>query len=170
LFVLRRGKGISLLELMVVFAIISILALAAIPLFNSFIANYRVSAAADNLYYYLQYARSEAVKRNANVYVSFTSGDTWCYGINVGSSCNCATPNNCSLAAVSYTTAGQTTLSTNGLSSNSIYFEGSHAAASASGSVTFTRYGNSTPLVTVLIGRLGGLQMCSTGMGGYTAC
>jgi type IV fimbrial biogenesis protein FimT len=163
-------KGFTLIELIIALVIIGILVTLSVPTFNSFIQSYRISANSDQLYYYLQYARSEAIKRNANVYVSFNTGDTWCYGINTGSACDCTTASNCNLGAVSYAAAGQQTLSTSGMSGNSIYFEGSHSAASASSSVTFTQYGQSAPLITISIGRLGNLSTCSTGISGYTAC
>lgn len=167
---LRRLNGITLLEIITSVVILGILALIAMPLFTSFVQNYRVSTAGDNLYFYLQYARSEAVKRNANIYVSFTTGDTWCYGINVGSACNCSVPSGCSLGSSSYQSAQQFSLSTSGFSGSSIYFEGSHGAANSSGSVTFTQYGLSSPLITVSFGRLGNLTICTTNINGYTAC
>lgn len=166
----RRLKGFTLTEVAIAVAVAAILALISIPYFLTVIQRYRVSTAGDALYFYLQYARSEAVKRNSNVYVSFVAGDTWCYGINVGSSCDCATANSCSLATVSYKAAQQYSLSLTGISGTSIYFEGSHGAANTSGSVTFTQYNASSPLIRVSFGRLGNLQICTTDINGYTAC
>lgn len=165
-----RGKGFTLIELLIALTIVIILVAVSVPVFNSFIQSYRISASSDQLYYYLQYARSEAIKRSANIYVSFNTGDTWCYGINNGSACDCTIANNCNLGSVSYSAAQQQTLSVNGLIGNTIYFEGSHSAASSSGSVTFTAYGNTAPLVTINIGRLGNLTSCSTGVSGYASC
>lgn len=165
-----REQGFTLIELIIALVIVGILVTVAVPTFNNFIKNYRISANADQLYYYLQYARSEAIKRNANIYISFQTGDTWCYGINVGSACDCTTASNCNLGAVSYAATGQQTLSTTGMSGNSVYFEGSHSAASATSSVTFTQFGESAPLVTIRIGRLGSLSTCATGISGYAAC
>ncbi len=161
-------RGYTLIELMVALTIVVILALVSIPSFVTIIKNYRISGVADNLYYFLQNARAEAVKRNTNVYVSFTPGDSWCYGMNAGSSCNCTVANSCGLGTFSASTSQQITLSTT-LGSNQVYFEGTHAAANASGTITFTLYGQ-TSLITLTIGRLGSLQVCSTGIGGYTAC
>lgn len=165
----RNLKGFSLIELMVGLSIFIILTLASIPALRDIVQNQRISSVADNLYFFLQNARSEAVKRNANIYVSFVTGDSWCYGMNIGSACSCSTLNSCTLGTVSASSPGQISLSTSGLSSNSIYFEGTHAAANASGTVTFTLYGQSS-LITLTIGRMGSIQMCSTGIGGYSAC
>ncbi len=162
-------QGFTLIELIVTLIIIVILTLVAIPLFTSLIQEHRVIGQAENLYYSLQYARSEAVKRNATIYVSFSTGSSWCYGLNVGSACNCTIANNCGLETVSAPAAQETSLSTSGLTNNAISFEGTHGAASSTGSITFTVYGG-TSLITISIGTMGGLQMCSTGIGGYQAC
>lgn len=142
----------------------------AIPQFTSLIRNYRLSATADSLQSQLQFARSKAVEGNTNIYVSFTTGDSWCYGINAGSACNCTTPSSCALGTVSYATTQQLSLSTSGMSGNSIYFEGSHGAANAGSSATFSLYSDSSTLITISIGRLGNTKICSTGISGYTAC
>lgn len=166
---IRRCKGITLLELMVVLAITVILTVMAVPNFLTLIQNHRVIGTTENLYYVLQYARSEAIKRNATVYVSFQTGDTWCYGLNTGSSCDCSAANACNLGAYSYTSAGVLSLSVTGFTGNVLQFEGTHGAANAGGSATFTLYGQSK-LITINVGLLGNLQMCSTGISGYAAC
>ncbi|MHB1220742.1 MAG: GspH/FimT family pseudopilin [Gammaproteobacteria bacterium] len=163
-------QGVTFLEMMATLSIAAVLALLSTVLFTDFIARYRLSATADSLYFQLQYARSEAVKRNIPVYVSFHAGDTWCYGIHTSSACDCTTPASCSLGTVSYTKAGLISLSTNGLISNAIYFDGTNGSANASGSITFTKYGQSTPLITTPLRRLGNTTACSTDVNGYSAC
>jgi len=170
LFVRGQAQGINLIEMLIALLIIGILATAAIPLFTSFIQNYRISASANNLQAALQYARTEAIKRNTHVYVSFSTGDTWCYGMNPGSACDCNVPSGCSLGTGQYGAAQKISLSVSGMTGNAFYFEGTHGAASASSSATFTLYGNSAPLITLSINRLGNVQLCSTGISGYTAC
>lgn len=167
---INKFQGINLVEMLLALVIIAILALVAMPTFNNLINRYRISGSAEQLQHFLEFARSEAIKRNITVYVSFRTGDTWCYGANLSSACNCETPNNCGLGVVSYNTAGQITLSTSGMSSNSVAFQGSHGAADNSCSVTLTQYGAASPLMTIAIGRLGYFSKCSTGIGGYTAC
>lgn len=166
----KQSQGITLLEMVTAVAILGILSLLAVPLLSTFLQKYRIATAGDALYFSLQYARSEAVKRNNNIYVSFITGDTWCYGINVGSACDCATPSGCSLGTVSYQSAQQFSLTTSGFSGSSIFFEGSHGAANSSGSITFTQYNQATPLITISFGRLGNLQICTTDINGYTSC
>lgn len=162
-------SGMTLIEFMVLLAIVAILALIAYPSLTSLVQRYRISGEAETLVSTLQYARSEAIKRNTSVYVSFSTGDDWCYGANTGSACNCALSGNCNLGVHAASSSQLITLSTTGLSSGSVVFEPTHGAVSASGTVTMTLYGQSS-LITVSIARLGSLQMCSTGISGYSAC
>lgn len=60
-----------MIELMVVVAIIAILAALAMPSFTSLLARKRVEGVVSELATDLQYARSEAVQRNAAVTVTF---------------------------------------------------------------------------------------------------
>src|SRR6266480_3132072 len=115
---IHHFKGITLIELVITLTVLGILALAAIPSVITFVQNHRLASTADQLAVMLQYARSEAIKRNTNVYVSFTSGDNWCYGIQTGSACDCTNASNCNLGAVSAQNTQQISLSTSGLTSN----------------------------------------------------
>jgi Tfp pilus assembly protein FimT len=166
---LATEQGLSLIEMMIILFVVLILVLIAIPTFNTLTQNYRLSTAAETLYNMLQYARSEAIKQNTSIYVNFQTGDNWCYGINAGSACNCTIPSSCSLGSQSAPTTQQLSLSATGLTSNSIWFEPTHAAANAAGSITFTVYGQ-TIFINTSISRLGNLQICSTGISGYNAC
>lgn len=165
-----KVKGVTWIELLIALLIVGILATLSVPSLSTFIANYRLSANGTKLYYYLQYARSEALKRGANVYVAFQTGDTWCYGISTTAACDCTTPSNCDLGTASYSAAGQQSISTTGLVGGSFYFDSNRGAASNSGSITFTQYGQGSPLITISVARLGNIQTCATGLSGYTAC
>lgn len=165
-----QRKGITLIELMVVLTIATILTLVSIPVFTGLVERYRLIGAAEELYASLQYARTEAVKRNTSVYVSFVTGDTWCYGINTGSACDCTNPTSCNLGVKSAPDPQQLTLSATGLSSGSIFFNSIHGgSASGSATITYNIYGGSS-LITASINRLGSIQLCATGISGYQAC
>lgn len=69
----QASAGVTLIELMVVLAVIAILATQAAPAFGSFLASRRLSGAASQLVSDLQNARSEAVLRNADVAVTFSA-------------------------------------------------------------------------------------------------
>jgi len=73
-------KGFTMIELMVTVALVAILAGIGIPSFNSFIAQNRVIASINEFHTGLRLARSEAVKRNANVVFCASSNQTTCTG------------------------------------------------------------------------------------------
>ncbi len=70
----RRCRGFSLIELLVVLAVFSILAVMVTPSLNSVLASQRISNAVFDLTAGLMLARSEAIKRNDSVTISFSSG------------------------------------------------------------------------------------------------
>lgn len=74
-----RTKGFSLVEMMVVIAVMGILAAIATPAFRDMIQNQRVRNAAAELHSSLALARSEALKRNTSVTVSAIDGN-WSNG------------------------------------------------------------------------------------------
>ncbi len=165
----KKCLGINLIELLIVLAIVAVLAKVAVPSFIDFLRVSQVTGATQTLYYTLQYARSEAIKRNATVYVVFQSGSSWCYGVNAGATCSCSTAGNCALGAVTAPNA-KLTLSTTGLSGNQITFEGTHGATYVNGPLlTFTVTGQ-TPALSIKIGSLGSLSICSSTVSGYSVC
>jgi len=83
--------GFSLIELMVTIAVLAVLLGIAIPSFQSMLEKHRLVGAAEQLYEDLQYARTEAIKKNRQVTASFTTGSDWCYGLDDDTTtvCNC---------------------------------------------------------------------------------
>lgn len=74
-------EGFTIIELMTTIVILGILIMVAIPSFNDLVVGTRVKGAASDLYGALTFARSEAIKRNANVTVGpLTAGGQWVNG------------------------------------------------------------------------------------------
>ena len=67
----NQAKGFTLIEVIVVIGIIGIMSAIAIPAINSWVPNYRLKAAARDVYSAAMKAKSEAVKRNSNVAMTF---------------------------------------------------------------------------------------------------
>lgn len=74
-----KKNGFTLIELMVVLAILSILLLIAVPNFTDFVAQGRLDTTKDKLVSSISLARSEAIKRGERVVI--------CRSNNAGTSC-----------------------------------------------------------------------------------
>jgi type II secretion system protein H len=72
----RVPQGFTLIEAMVVVALVAILAALAVPSFSTMIANQRVSSAAQELQTLLSFARAEAVYKRTPTAVTAT-GQKW---------------------------------------------------------------------------------------------
>ena len=75
----RRGGhgGVTLVELLVVLSIVAIGTTLAAPSFAQMMANYRVRSAAQAALDGLNFARTEALRRNTAVSFALTSGSGW---------------------------------------------------------------------------------------------
>lgn len=79
----RKYRGFTLIELMVTVLILGILSSIAMPAFSSFVASQRIKTASFDVMSSMVLARSEALKRNANVTVLPTTGSNWASGWSV---------------------------------------------------------------------------------------
>ncbi len=70
---IKTDSGFSLLELVVVVLILSITAAIAVPNLRGWLVNHRLQAAARELYSNMQRAKSEALKRNCSIGVTFST-------------------------------------------------------------------------------------------------
>lgn len=114
-----RHKGMTLVELVAVIAIIAVLVGLAVPSMSVYFEKARLRGAADDIVALLAEARQSAVKQNKQVHVRVDyNGTNWCVGANPAADplapgdrildaqpCDCALPAACglrSLSAASY--------------------------------------------------------------------
>jgi type IV fimbrial biogenesis protein FimT len=77
---MKKPKGFSLIELMVVIAIVAILAVLGLPSYAVWTQNSRIRNAAEGLLNGLQLARSEAVARNTQINFVANANSGWTFG------------------------------------------------------------------------------------------
>ena len=104
-FAFHRNLGFTLIELMVTLAVVVILAMLALPSFNSFQQRSVLRGSTEQVMSFWNQARFEAAKRNKMVKVGVkTSGVNFCLGAaettneSDTSPCNCFIANDCNVA------------------------------------------------------------------------
>ncbi len=162
-----HSSGFTLIEVMVVVAVLAILLGIAAPSFQSMLDKRRLIGAAEQLYADLQYARSEAIKRNASVTVSFSPGTNWCYGIALAA-CACGVAGSCQLDGVDKVVSsgdfrgvslppGSPTFT---FAAASATFEPRRGTAPGGNGTATLR--STTGDIEVIVGSLGRVRICST--------
>jgi len=176
-------QGISLLEVLIVIAILGILAAIAAPNYRDMIERQRLKQALESLKADMQFARTEALKRSQNIVVSRRAGGngTWCYGLAVNrpgkTSCDCtqtdeAAANFCEIKRVLGSDMLHTTLEAAAVNNNTFNFRRGTISA---GGVTFSSEHYAGRVVFSDVGRV---RVCiptsmpagKQALPGYTQC
>lgn len=184
---LRPFGGFTLIELLIVVAIVGVLAALAAPAFTKLLDRGRLRGAAEQVFSDLQLARTETIKRNADMFVTFSSAaptTNWCYGTRVAATCDCTItdPTDASACQVDgvlrvvrgadyrdvVLDPGFFTVATRAVFSPRQGAAETSAGAAHNGTVTLTLEGDS---VDVVVARLGRVSTCTpNSMPGFRAC
>ena len=100
----KQHSGLTLIELVLVIAIISIITGFVTPAFAKIIDNYRLKSAAHDIYSHLQLARHEALRTGKPISINFNQdSENWCYGFSddqTAGNCNCLESQSCKVDGI----------------------------------------------------------------------
>ena len=167
----KKHDGFSLIELLVTVVILGVLVAIAAPSMYQVLESRKLKGAAENLFADLIFAKTESIKRNNSVVLSFGGvSPAWCYGLKEGASCDCTTSNDCSIdgieKVINSNDFGDTTLNADfpGSSPEETGFEPLRGfAENSSGSVSngAATFQNDGQDAVVMISTLGRVKICS---------
>lgn len=150
-----RTSGLTLLEVLVTVTVMSVLVAIAVPSFSDLFDRYRLKGAVDTLYADLQFARSEAVRRNTSLFVGLSAGSGWCYGLDTVDTCRCGTAGDCDMKVVSADQFPSVTLYRTTFSGDSTRFRPRLGDVSKAGTVVFrSERGKEARIVVSPLGRI----------------
>ena len=164
---IKRLNGFTLLEFIAVISVMGIIAALAVPSFSTLIQNNRLKSASEQVYQKLQYARSEAIKQNQDVYLSFLAGSNWCIGLATAPACSCSLTTNCNLGQINASDFPSINLTTNGFTTTNITFNKLYGAPDASGDF---KLNISSRSIDISINEMGRVRICGNNIGGYRPC
>ena len=96
-----NNHGFTLFELILSLIIIAVISTIGISSYKGVIANQALSSRANQIYYTLQFAKSEAINRNKKIYVQFCQQQLdWRMGLSEDAHCDCFSENSCLLDGI----------------------------------------------------------------------
>jgi type II secretion system protein H len=112
---MKRINGFTLIEMMVVLAILGIVMSIAVPSYLDLIDKQRLKEATESFYSTLQSARSLAKTRSEKIYIDVdTSSSNWCLGVNTAAACNCTNTTACTTAKIQASDFNKISIKTGG--------------------------------------------------------
>jgi type IV fimbrial biogenesis protein FimT len=96
----RRTRGLTLLELMVVVALLAVMASLAVPEIGRQVARWQLQAVAERLAHDLAEARFQAAQRGQPQYLQLQAGPRWCWSVSERPGCPCDREQACQLQRV----------------------------------------------------------------------
>jgi type IV fimbrial biogenesis protein FimT len=96
----RAARGLTLLELVIMLAVLVVLGTLSVPTIGARLARQRLDAAAEQLAADLANARFEAARRGQVLHLQTSAGTDWCWAVATTADCGCAAIQACQLQRV----------------------------------------------------------------------
>jgi len=96
----KLNQGVTLIELMVIIALIAVSLMIATPSFSGFFAKQELRGLGGELLFFTKLAKAEAAKKSSETYIVFkkSSATSWCMGLSEDNdSCDCTSANSCTV-------------------------------------------------------------------------
>jgi type IV fimbrial biogenesis protein FimT len=159
-------KAFTVIELLVVVAVIGIMSIVALPALQDFIERQAIKNAVEAVKAEFQFARTEALKRSTPLIVSRNTGanGAWCLGISTAA-CDCSVANDCVVKTLSGSAYANVSLDS--VSANTT-FDSRRGTANASN----TCFSIGSYDVKVYSNQVGRTLICSSGdhIGDFETC
>jgi len=174
----RKPAGFTLVEMIVIIAILAIMVTMAAPSFNSLFDSSRVKRAAETASAFLVNAKSQSIKMNRSVAAIVSgSGTSWCVGmvemVDDDTTCDCAIAGSCQIDGVDRVLDGASFrgVELDGPDDGHV-FEFRPLRNTVVGNETIELVSEDGVAFNVVVSAVGRVRICSVGSsrGGYPAC
>lgn len=173
-------QGFTLIEVMIVVAIVAILLSLAVPSFNDLFEKNRLKRASEAVYGLVANAKAESTIRDVDMQVIINAG-AWCVGYADAANCNCTLSNPSATDACSVPVAGTDVLKVvNGSDFSDVTLATNYGASVAFNRLRGTAPGGTLNFVSgnwkldLVISNEGRLRLCvpgdATATMGYPSC
>jgi len=165
-----RQSGFTIIEILTSITLLAILLMIAVPSIHDTIVKNRLKGAIEQFRADIQYARSESIKTNQPITVSFTTGEQWCYGISTNGGCTCNTGNSClkSFDNAEFKDISMTTTHFENLNGKSYVTMNPTNIISSEGKIIFSSQKSGS--ITADLNIVGRIHLCSNDLSSYPDC
>lgn len=159
-----RAHGFSLIQLLIIVAIVAIIASQSLQSFSTMLKAIELKGAVQLVYFQIQAARHQAVAKQQDIQLDIVDGQYWCIGITDQATCDCQSPQSCTIDGVEkvtsydefrYTQMGASTFAHN---NQSRFSPPRGLAQGYAGSVTLT---NTEQDFKVIVSNTGRVRICA---------